>query len=524
MGKQLQFLPTIWWSKTHQQLLSCALGPLFGWAFFIGLQSIFKIYTSFWLWQNALAAVVIIFLYLWLIVRNGMRDKTTQNEAFDMFLSLAGIFLTSGAFLINIVLTKLAILTPILTMMSGYFLSYFWLKPKFWRSSFAIYLLLILTLPILERLQRFIGLPLRLFTASLVTFLLRMIGVGQISSAAVIMTENYATHIDLPCSGVKSIYFGLIILVVIFFLLKIRINWQSLVLAIAFFLLLMVFNIWRIFSLVYIYGVLNQIDLGDHVHLIFGVGGWLVSCCLLWWGASHLSKKRRSVAPKASRPKWFSPLAPRVFERLSREKSLYIVFGLLLGLGLVTLFLPPESSIATGNFNQISTKQFIFGENQQLVNLSKTEQTLFADPSIKLAIKTKFDWRAKNFDLLLVGSQTAKAYHDPETCLQAQGYYLTGSEPVEVISNLEELIKLRKLSISTHDGRQGFVYYWFISEDNKTLTDYVEKIWEQTKNKDGNWVMIELITEEKNDLAPTELVELFSELNWAVRQQLFTSD
>lgn len=477
--------------------------------FLPGFKALWEVYSSFWLLENALAAGVIILLFGLAIWKYGLK-KSGDEEVFPG-LSICLFFLSlCTAFLLNNYLGGFEVISPILAYSAIYCWLGFWLKPTFWKRGFFVLFLLILTLPILERLQKFIGFPLRLLTANIVSFLLEIMGVAHIPNSTVIMTENYATTIDLPCSGVKSIYFGSVILLAIYFLQQVRISLKSIGLAGLFFLLLIVFNIWRVFSLVYVYGVLHLIEAGDSVHVFLGVLGFIVSCFVLWQGSTYLKNESELSLLKSNKKTIVVPLSQRN------------TFTICIVMLLLTIFLT-QTLIKTPRKNMTVTQESItFSLPQAQISeipFSEKEKTLFFSTDVSYAAKHEVSWKQKQLSLLVVKSSSARTHHDPELCLQGLGYQLVNDETI-LLSGAH----IKKLEIKTADDANsttGIVYYWYVSAD-KTITDYSERVWEEIKKPDQNWVLVEIAVVKSQEPTNAELEELVNEVTSEVRKQVIS--
>ncbi len=493
--------------------------PLIILCFLPGFTEIWRTYTSSWLFENFLAAVTILIFFGWASWRYG-RLKNNDPETFPGWIIGGGIIFVCICLLINNILGGFQILPAILAYLGVYFWLGFWLRPLFWRRSILVFILLILTLPILERLQKIIGFPLRLFTAQVVSILLQLSGVGNISDSTVIMTENYATTIDLPCSGMKSFYFGGVVLLAVYFLQQIKISVRSIALAAAFFALLLFFNIWRVFALVYVYGVLHLVAAGDSIHIMLGVIGFATSCFVLWWGSSHLRKitqnnpKKKFKKIALNRNKYIEYLSrvPKYFDRDTTLKFCLIVLATSSALAN-TLWKLPDKKVAT-----IDQTTFNLPSMQLVVlPFSDKEQSLFINSDVTFARKMSFQWVQKNMTLLLIRSSSARSHHDPEICLQGLGYKLLQDQTITLSSS-----QVRQLEIQTTTDKlsdKGIIYYWYVSQD-KVITDYSQRVWEQFRQPNSQWVLVEVAVMKDQGPSEEELDSLFEVINTQVRSQL----
>ncbi|MFA6518599.1 MAG: exosortase O [Candidatus Shapirobacteria bacterium] len=450
--------------------------------FWPGFTEIFRIYTSPWFFDNALTASAILILFFFL-ARKQINVKTCPKILPPAFLIL------SLALILNNCLGNFQIISPILAYLAIYLFLGLILNYGFWQRSFPIFVLLILTLPILERLQKFIGFPLRLLTADLVSILLQLIGVANLSQSTVIITENHATTIDLPCGGVKSIYFGAIFLLASFFLNRVKLSLKSLSIGLIFFVLLFFFNFWRVFSLTYIYGVLKLSGVGDSIHLTLGLIGFILSCLFLWFQSQKLS----SPPPATKSPSTISA-SPK-----------FIILILLSTIILNYLFKSPQPPAVLPQNVSFTLPELTLAS----IPLTAKEQSLFFTPDVSLAAKYQFVWHNKNVSLLLVKSKSARSHHDPQICLQSLGYKLANEENIMVASHFIKQIEIDP----------GFAYYWYQSS-NDIISDYSQRVWQQFNRPNQDWVLVELLIPKSQQPTSAELSQLFLLISLSVNSQL----
>lgn len=450
--------------------------------FWPGFTEIFRIYTSPWFFDNALAATAILVLFFFL-ARKQINSKTCPPILAPAFLILSLILILNNYF------HGFQIISPILAYLAIYLFLGLILNFGFWQRSLPVFVLLILTLPVLERLQKFIGFPLRLLTADLVSLFLQLIGVSHLSQSTVIITENHATTIDLPCSGVKSIYFGAIFLLASYFLNRVKPSLRSLFLGAIFFVLLFFFNFWRVFSLTYIYGVLKLPGIGDGIHLALGLIGFILSCLFLWFQSQKLS----------------SPLPATKSHPISSHSPKFVLLILFVAAILSRLF--PSFNSPTSSLQNIP-----FSLPQLTLNsipLTAKEQSLFFTPDVSLAAKYQFVWHQKNISLLLVKSKSARSHHDPQICLQGLGYKLANEENIMVESHFIKQIEIDP----------GLAYYWYQSQGD-IIADYSERVWQQFNHPHQDWVLVELLIPKSQQPTSAELSQLFLLLTSSVNSQL----
>ncbi len=502
-------------SKINRSFAWLLLLPVLVWCFSPGFVEMKTIYTSFWLRENAIVAVIVVSIFSVVAFRFG-RGADSKDSYWLIFF---GFVVSCLGLVLNNILGGFQIVPPILVYIALYSWIGMFLVPQFWRRSTFVLILLILTLPVLERVQKFVGFPIRVLTAQVVSVLLRLMGTGNVSQSTVILTENYATTIDLPCSGVKSLYFGLIFLVVSSFIQQVRLSLKSVLIAVTFFLLLIFFNIWRVFGLVYVYGVLRLSEAGDMIHLFLGIFGFVASCVFLWFANEYFVQKKS--------PAFFSFFKLSSFSLLYSKKLPSLHFNQLL---MLCSFVFVVTAIATKHVFTIAYHSEIIpdqeminfsfpGSTLHVIPFSDKEQTLFFHKEVTFASKYSLVWQEeKQLSLLLVKSSSARVHHDPELCLQGLGYQLTEISAVSVDDQSVNSLQIKTANSAHADSAQ--VYYWYTSRD-QVIADYSQRVWSSMQHPDQDWVLVEVIVRESDHLTTEELQTLFRQLNDAVRFTMF---
>ena len=457
---------------------------------------IFSLWSTFYspeFYENGIAFLLVASIFALTVYKS--RHPKNSPEPFLPFITLL-IILTLNT--VNIFFFKFSIVPSILFLLGIYVILGFYIEKYLWRRSLFIFLILILTLPLLERVQKFLGFPIRLITADIVRYLLQILGIGTISKSAVIISENHATSIDLPCSGVKSIYTGALFMLAVYYLQKVRLTWKLLVISAVFFIALLFFNTWRVFSLVYIYDILEMHEFGDSIHVVMGVFGFVASCSILWF----LTKRFAAVDSTLHTEK-----IVKASSQSNLKKILIVIFSVLI---IINLFFVKEQSISQV---QKIEKPFVL-ESISLSELpfSDREESYFVNSDVEYS--KKFSGVTKNgleFSLLVVSSKSARTHHDPEICLQGLGYEINNSEILQVNS-----LKIRRLSLNDNTAQ---VFYWYVGK-NKNLLDYSERVWEEVKNPKQSWALVIVGFNESVDLQRNDIVQVIENVNLSAKKVL----
>jgi len=475
----------------------CILIPLFLIHFRQGIYTTWFTFTSKEFYENGIAFLLVSSIFIVSLIRKKY-NKTSVDPVFPFVILIAVLILNT----VNSIVFKFSILPAILFLLGVYALLGFYLEKHLWRRSIFIFLVLILCLPLLERVQKFLGFQIRFVTAQIVSFLLQITGIGNISNSAVIVTENHATSIDLPCSGVKSIYTGTLFMLAIYYLQKVRLSIKLLGVTIIFFLALLFFNTWRVFSLVYIYDVLDMRQFGDFVHVFLGLLGFFISCFILWF-LTHKYVSSYSNEDKT----------PNKILQISEKKNLKKIALAVLGIVFIThLFFIKEQPVVSTNTAQIEIPYKLQDINLSELSFSDREMSYFVNSDVEFS--KKYSGQTKSgipFTLLLVSSKSARTHHDPETCILGLGYTLNNSE----IFNVQGLT-VRRLTLNDDTAH---LVYWFVSED-KVILDYSERVWEEIRNPGKKWILIEIGFPQLVDISSVDMADLILQVNLSAKKLL----
>ncbi len=450
---------------------------------------IWHTFTSREFYENGIGFILVSTIFIISVLKK--EQLISPKNKTIPFISLTGVLIL---YIVNAVIFKLSIVPAILFFLGVYCLLGFYLERQFWKRSIYVFLILIFTLPLLERVQKFLGFPIRLATANIVRSILQITGIGNVSNSAVIVTENHATSIDLPCSGVKSIYTGGLFMLSTYFLQNVRLSVKLIAITVLFFISLLFFNTWRVFSLIYIYDVLDMKWAGDAIHLVLGILGFTASCISLW----YLTNK---YVPSLTSRKTLNEVKPTWLKgNVKLFSIIFFSFFLLLQVAFIK-----DTDIVNTYKQQtaysITLNSIILSD----LAFSRAEESYFVNSDVEFS--KKFTGQTKDgiqFSLLVVSSKSARTHHDPEICLQGLGHTISNSEIFQIND-----FRVRKLSL---DDNKATAIYWFVGKD-KNLLDYSERVWEEVKNPKKSWVLIAIGFSEPIDVSRPDVKDLILQVN-----------
>ena len=238
-------------------------------------------------------------------------------------LALALIVVASGLYLLVERFLDVNTFSATLFGLASYGLLGLWMQPRAWRWGMPAALLLVGALPFGDHLQTFVGYPVRVATAHVVQQGLAALGAPSIGVDTILVFETSVAKIDLPCSGVKSLWTGGLFFLAATWIEGRRVAGRWLAAAVIFAGMLLAANLARVAVLVGVGQAAGWRLLADMLHVPLGVLGFLAAC------AGGLFLLRRFV------PVWQAP-TPQAEGELPRPRGLApALSGLVLALALL---------------------------------------------------------------------------------------------------------------------------------------------------------------------------------------------
>lgn len=373
-----------------------------------------------------------------------------------------------------------------------------WLSPSQWRRGLPALLLLVGTLPFGEHLQTFVGYPMRILTAAVVRDGLSSAGVASVGIDTILVLENGVSQIDLPCSGVKSLWSGMLFLIAATWIERRSFNRRWLMTAALFAGMLFVANVARVGVLVIVGQVAGWRLAAEMLHVPLGVLGFVASCAL---AVALLRRQPVDPTGDAQQPvgvndnkpahHWLSP----------------VLAATILGMALV--YAPrPE----TGLSGAPPDWQFPAELNTEPMPLKPDEiEWLTRDGAIS-ADRRRFEWQGMTGSMILIDSATWRAHHRPERCFEVYGLTLEDSRTHMVRADFP----IRLVSLGDGDGQSTMsAAYWF--QSSRVVTDdYATRIWADLKPNRERWVLVSILFDNPYDLRSADMQAFYTALQLAV--------
>ncbi len=456
---------------------------------------------------NQFALLGVIGLLIYQVRKNGLGLRFRSAPAFYT-PALAMLLGSSAAFILAERVVDINTLSASLFGLAFYGLLGLWLEPRRWRQGLPAALLLIGTLPFGEHLQTFVGYPVRLLTAALVRDGLGAFGVHTIGVDTILVFESGISQIDLPCSGVKSLWTGGMFLLAATWIERRKITRSWLLAALVFAFLLFATNLGRVAVLVTTGPVLGWNLLAEMLHVPLGVLGFVAACAALVWmlrrfvPAEDEAQSIQLVAGETQliRPRWLLP-------------------ALMTAILLLAFFYTPRQKVSAAQTP--GELQFPAGLSVEPWPFSPGELEWLSSDAPLSASRWRFTWDEQanmplRGSLLMITSDTWRAHHRPERCFEAYGLTVDNARSALLSADFP----LRVLDLSAAQDRYHYSAVYWLQTLGRVTDDYATRIWSDLAPQRQTWVLVTILFDSAVDPTRPELQELYDGLRQSVAGSL----
>lgn len=492
---------SVWQEQQMRMIFNAVLLLVWVWLYHPVYSYLGTIFTRQEFRTNQIVLLAVIFLIVLQLRKGSLRLR------FDLLPQLytpALVFLLGGSVLYLIVERFLDIntLSASLFGLATYGLLGLWMRPRLWRQGMPAALLLIGALPFGEHMQTFVGYPVRILTATIVRDGLSVLGVHSVGIDTILVFESGISKIDLPCSGVKSLWTGGLFLLAATWIERRRINWRWLLAALIFAILLLVANLARVAILVVVGEVAGWRLVAEMLHVPLGVLGFIGACAaavamLRLSGPSYVQEDPviEHENFEISRPAWLAPG----------------LTGIVLLLAL--LYVPrPQDALA----NTPPTWQLPAELSTQPWPLTDAELKWLSGDGTVSANRWRFQWRGTAGSMLFVTSATWRAQHRPERCFQVYGLTIENSYTFLVARDFA----IRLVSLGNRDQQELMsAAYWFQNGEQAT-DDFATRIWADLSPQRQRWVLVTVLFDKAIDPGNADAQVLYTTLRGALQRSL----
>lgn len=398
--------------------------------------------------------------------------------------------------------------------LASYGLLGLWMSPRRWWQGIPAALLVIGVLPFGEHMQTFIGYPMRILTASIVRDGLASAGVASIGVDTILVFENGISQVDVPCSGVKSLWTGALFLLAATWVERRALNWRWLLVALAFAVILFITNLARVGALVVVGQVLSLRLVAEMMHVPLGVLSFVAACAaavgLLRFDPANENGTR--TAPRADQRRFF------VCPRLSAFVPVHVPSTWLshaLAFSFLAMGLLYEPRPPTGLAQLPPTWDFAAELVTQPMPLKRDEVQWLTRDGAESADRRRFEWRGISGSIIFITSATWRAHHRPERCFEVYGLTLDDSRTHLVAPDFP----VRFVALGQRLGKNLAATYWFQSADRVT-DDYGTRMWSDVASPYTRWVLVSILFDRARDPNDGDMQSFYLALRDGVAQSL----
>lgn len=352
-----------------------------------------------------------------------------------------------------------------------------------WQAAFPLVLLFFACLPFSYHIETFLGFPLRVVSAKIAGNLLAVLGTKVQSTETILLLENRFAHIDLPCSGIKSLWSITLFSIILSLIEQLKINaaWAlSLVLG---WCLVITANIFRIVVLALLANAALSKSVANSIHLPLGLVGFLAACgvtCLIFTCICRRYERVETVSP----------------QYFNRKAAILVILVLALSIFVNELYPPAAGARSVPR----ST-----GDSGGSLELTDREKNFFPRNGVIAYRKNRFRISGLTGTAFLVLAKSWRGHHHPEQCLHGQGHTIASARTLLIRNGLP----VRNIKI---DHSANEVVYWFQSAAGST-DDYSSRIWSGLMHPDRPYVMVTLYIDRPRTIEDPDLKALITDFH-----------
>lgn len=380
-----------------------------------------------------------------------------------------------------------------------------------WSNGLPAALLIIGTLPFGAHIETFLGYPLRILTAQIVGDGLAAAGFASIGVDTILIFENGVSKVDLPCSGIQSLWTGALFFLTATWLEDKKLGLRWLISLGLFAIVLIVANTARVAILVTVGEALGWHLAAEMLHVPLGVLGFVAACLV----ALGLLRYFVPVGTQRATPHTAAVV------RYSPTTTHFIVFAIILCSGLLYSAKPISGLTA-------ATTPLIYADQLEIMEepLKPDEYAWLTKDGAESAERVRFKWRSDNGTrtgtMILISSRSWRAHHRPERCFEVYGLDVNDSGTHLVNVNVAEAapMPIRQVNLADSTGEVSYrAVYWFQSADTIT-DDYGSRMWADVTQPNTRWTLVSILFDENYPADDPAVQEFYLAMNTTVATNL----
>ena len=339
-----------------------------------------------------------------------------------------------------------------------------------WRRNLIMAGLAALALPFALVPGTGFGFYLRLLTADAAANILALLGHGSLGAHDVLIFDNGIAQVDLPCSGLKSLFTGTGFFLVASLILRRSVSLTWLIGYGIFVGLLVAANTIRVSTLIWISEIAQNREFAETIHMPLGLFLFGLCCLAGLYYLIRLPADQKSVSMEAGF--WMRSNWP-------------VLAGVFIVLMIFAVMFNPASPDRNSPI-QIAAPA---GMDLNEVGLTQVEIEFFAQRHQTSARKWQFSQGDLSGSILVVQSRAANGLHAPEVCLLGNGISVDHMQSVNIPGNGQ----MRLLDV---DDRRRSAIYWMQSGDTIT-DDFRRRLSGFIFRGQSEWTMVTLLFDQR---------------------------
>ena len=447
--------------------------------------------------------IVIGFLIVALVVRSLSQGDRPPAFSANFVLRRYPLLLMLGASVCSIAIQwiiEIPQLTVLLFILGTYGLYGLFTQANVWQKNLPIAGLLAGILPFNTQFNNGLGLPARVMTAQIVEQLLSTLHVGAISSYDIIVLENGIAHVDVPCSGIKTLLVGTLFLLAATWLEGRKLSLKWLAICATNFLILVSANASRVAVLVLVAQVWQQPTYAEILHVPLGIVGLVCACFLSWLMLQKVPK-----LPATQQIDFDSQRDAEILKNQPLAKpGLIAAVAVLAAISQLYHVESDKLAIAPLKFPQ----QIV----SEAIPLNPSEQKFFGNYPDTQTQKKRFVSGNLRGSMLTVASTSWQTYHAPELCFVASGIPVNRIEKKQ----LTPAVTARWLSLKDN---QLSATYW-LQSSQQTTDNFLSRIRSDITHKNHTWVLVSILFDSSVNPESPEIQDFATTVHNAVNNSL----
>lgn len=448
-----------------------------------------------------------------LVVGRALREGELRLRSAPR-LSLPAVLLALGAAAGYVAVDhglRLHTLAAILFGLGTYGLLGLYLPRAAWRGALGSALLFVAVLPFGAHGNSYLGLGVRVLVAHLTQAALSGLSIGAVSAQTILVLENGIAHIDVPCSGLRSLWAGGLFYLLATWALRRHTGLRWVLGGALLGVMLIAANTGRVLVLVLLGLHLKLWRIGEVLHLPLGVIGFVVACAAALLYLLHLPPRPTADDPadasEPAAPRWFVPL-----------------------LSIALLVLCAVHTQRPKETDPTDPPQLTFPAelSPQPVPLDPGEVSLFSRFGARankwrIAVSGTPSGSADSAltgSVLTVSASSVRAQHPPELCLVAHGLKILSVQTVELVPGAPmRLLVSQGLEQGQASGRRHTAVNWFQSR-TQTVDSFLGRIGVTLLGRERRWVLVSVLLDREAAPDDPRLRALISGLHAAIQSDL----